>query len=437
MISIDRLVFNQMPEVPGVIRTLLVVAHSRGYLLYFGSNIGQQLVAFLGVLVFAKLLPPEEFGLVRIAMAYVAVATIIAAGGLTAPVLRYCADPCFNSDERRRILGTALRRLVLVAVTSTVGALALIFLSGREGKDAMVLAAYALQIPALAAGSLLLVYLQAVQRFRYLAYSQVCIRLLSFVLTASATWLYGLNGLLVSAVVAAIAGALPLFMVARPLFHETALPKDFGILAKYSVVGMMISAVGQYADILILDWVGADRKLVAIYSLATIFFFALSAMAGAVQSVATPMFTNLMSDPTVFRSRLRRWTIGLSAAALPSAACVIALAWGLEKWFLSSSYAGLSHMVAILMLRFLLWCTYAVGGAALVGIGAIKQGTWIAALTTCLALVLGYPLCLAWNVWGAAWTQAVVALASALLVRLIIRRELALLAERHAAVRAI
>ncbi len=397
------------------------------------ANIIQQAVALLGVLVIAKLLPPEEFGLVRIAMAYVAVATIIAAGGLTAPVLRYCADPRFNSAERRRILGTGLRRLALVAAISTLVVLTLIFFSGREDKETLVLSAYAMQIPALAAGSLLIVYLQAVQRFRYLAYSQVCIRVLSFVLTASATWLYGLNGLLISALVAAIAATLPPLMAARPLFQEVPLPKDFSILAKYSVVGMLITTVGQYADILLLDWIGTDRRLVAIYSLATVFYFALSALAGAVQSVATPMFTNLTNDPAAFRSRLRRWTKGLIAVALPASACVVALAWGLEHWFLSTSYAGLSHMVAILMLRFLLWCTYAVGGAALLGMGAIKQGTWIAASTTSLTLVLGYPLCFWWGVWGAAWTQVVVALVSALLIRLIIRRQLAQLDKRHAA----
>lgn len=415
------------------IQAWLTGLHAQGLSHVMIANVTQQAVAFLGVLVLAKLLPPEEFGLVRIAMAYVAVATIIAVGGLTAPVLRYCADPRFNTNERRHILGTGLRILALVAATTTIAALALVFISGREGKEALVLSAYVMQIPALGASSLLLVYLQAVQRFRYLAYSQVAIRLLSFVLTASATWLYGLDGLLISALVAAIAATLPLLMAARPLLHKTPMPKDFGVLAKYSVFGMLITTVGQYADILLLDLVGTDRGLIAIYSLATVFFFALSALAGAVQSVATPMFTNLMNDPAAFRLGLRRWTMGLSAVALPASIGVVALAWGLEHWFLGSAYAGLSQMVAILMLRFGLWCTYAVGGAALVGVGAIKQGTLVAALTTSLALALGYPLCLAWNVWGVAWTQVAVALASALLVRMIIRRELARLAERHAA----
>lgn len=387
------------------------------------ANIAQQVVAFLGVLVIAKLLTPQEFGLVRIAMAYVAVATVIGAGGLTAPVLRYCADPGFDGDARRRVLGSGLRRLALVAAATTAAFLLLIFLSGREGNESLVLSAYALQIPALATGSLLLVYFQAVQRFRYLAYSQVTIRLLSFTLTAAGAWLYGLDGLLLAALVAAIAGILPLLLAARPVFREMILPRDFSSLARYSFIGMLITTAGQYTDILLLDWVGTDHQLVAVYSLSTIFFFALSALAGAVQGVATPMFTGLMGDPAAFRTRLRNWSLGLSAAALPAASGAMALAWSLEHWFLGPAYAGLSLMVAILMLRFLLWCTYAVGGAALVGVGAVKQGTWIAAVTTSLAVAVGYPFCLLWNVWGAAWAQVVVALVSALLILHRIRLE--------------
>lgn len=389
------------------------------------ANIAQQVLAFAGVLLIARLLPAEQFALVRIALAYAAVATILGAGGLTAPILRYCADPDLNDVQRRSLLGKALVWVLLFSALATIGAAVLVFLSGRGTDETFVLLAYALQIPALAATSLLLVYLQAVQRFRFLAYSQIVLRALTLCLTAAGAWLFGLEGLLVATVFAVFCGAVPLWLAARPSFKPIAenVPSDFSSLARYSLIGMLITTVGQYADLLLLDWLAPERSQIGAYSLATIFFFAASALAGAVQSVATPHFTGLMKDRDAFKSALRRWSTGLIIAGAVGAVGATAFAWIVEKLFLSVAYEGLGIMVGILMLRFWIWCSYAVGGAAMVGIGAIKQGTLVACMTTGVAYLAGYPLVLWAGVWGAAATQVIVAMLSAALVFWIIAIE--------------
>jgi O-antigen/teichoic acid export membrane protein len=371
------------------------------------ANIAQQALAFAGVLLIARLLPAEQFALVRIALAYAAVATILGAGGLTAPILRYCADAGLNDVERRSLLGKALLWLLLFSALAALCAGVLVFLSGRGSDETLVLLAYALQIPALAATSLLLVYLQAVQRFQFLAYSQIVQRALTLCLTAAGAWFFGLEGLLVATVFAVFGGAVPLWLAARPSFKPSAtrVPSDFSSLARYSLIGMLITTVGQYADLLLLDWFAPERNQIGAYSLATIFFFAASALAGAVQSVATPHFTGLMKDRNAFKSALRRWSSGLIVAGAVAAIGATAFAWIVEKLLLSAAYEGLGIMVGILMLRFWIWCSYAVGGAAMVGIGAIKQGTLVACITTGVAYMAGYPLVLWAGVWGAAATQ--------------------------------
>ena len=179
---------------------------------------------------------------------------------------------------------------------------------------------------------------------------------------------------------------------------------------------MLITTVGQYADLMILDWVNADKRQVAVYSLATIYFFAASALAGSVQSIATPAFTALLYHPQDFAALLRRWSIMLSFSAILMAIPLVGLAFAMEHWILGPAYAGLAAIVMVLMARFCLWCTYAVGGAAMVGMGAIKQGMWIAAVTSTLSVAIGYPLCVRYGIWGATWTQVIVAVASAVLV---------------------
>ncbi len=383
------------------------------------SNIAQQGVAFVTVLVIARYLAPEEFALVRLALAYVAIATVLAVGGITAPVLRYCADVALQDSHRRSLLGVSALRVVVISFVVLGAALAWVAWWPEDPLQATVYAAYALQLPGLAVASLVLVYLQAVQRFKALAFYQVAIRLAALVLSVVSVVVWGLTGLLVAVGLVAYLSCVSLLALARPLWRPAAgfcLPKDFSSLAFYSVFGTVVTAIGQYADLIILDVTGAPKAAIAIYSLATVFFFAAMAVGGAVQSVATPMFTGLMHEPEQFRLRLVRWSVSLVIAAIPTAAVLVGLAWVVEMRFLGSDYAGLSALLAILMIKYFLWSTFAVGGAALVGVGAIRQGAWIAVLGTISTIAISLPMCERYGVLGAAWTQVIVTVMTAALI---------------------
>lgn len=402
------------------------------------SNVAQQGVAFLTVIFVAKFLAPDEFALVRLAMAYVAIATVLAVGGVTAPILRYCADVALLEPARCILLGVGVRRVLATSLAVLAAALTGIAWWQLDPLQARVYAAYALQLPGLAVASLVLVYLQAVQRFKTLAFYQVAIRLAAFVFSVAAVYWHGLTGLLVAAVLVAYLACIPLVVLSRPKWRTTTgfkAPEDFSSLAFYSVFGTVVTTMGQYADLIILDVVGTQKEMIAVYSLATVFFFAAMAFGGAVQSVATPMFTTLMNDPVMFKKRLMFWSLMLSAGSIPLAVAMVLLAKVVEIWFLGCDYTGLVNILSILMIKFFVWSTFAVGGAALVGIGAIKQGAWIAVLTTLLTGVIGLPLCKHYGIYGAAWTQVVVTIASTFLIWWVILIEMRALKDRVTTVR--
>jgi O-antigen/teichoic acid export membrane protein len=145
---------------------------------------------------------------------------------------------------------------------------------------------------------------------------------------------------------------------------------------------------------------------------------------GAIQSVLTPKFTALLSDPTGFNALLYRWTRGTFFVALGVAFAILALAWLIEQFLLPVHYKGFVMLLLILLIKFVLWASYAVGGAALVGAGVIKSGTLIALITTVIAFASGYPLIKYLGIWGAAWMQVLVAGASFLLVQWTLRLEI-------------
>lgn len=127
-----------------VIRNSLAAMLERGLLHVIVSNVVQQGAAFLTVMITAKLLMPSDFALVRIALAYVAIGTVIAAGGLTAPVLRYCADANFSEAVRRFLLGRGVQRLLIVSVAVVVVAMLLTLLKYESPSELVVLSALSL-----------------------------------------------------------------------------------------------------------------------------------------------------------------------------------------------------------------------------------------------------------------------------------------------------
>jgi len=418
-----------------MIRSSAKFALQRGYVQFFFSNIAQQGIAFLTVLAIAKILPEAEFAHVRIAQAYLAVLLIVGAAGVTAPILRYSADQGLGPLEKQRLFGHGLKIAMtasMLLMIATFAAIALRFPSAST--ERMVFLGYAAQLPALVALSISLVYLQGLQQFKQLALSQFALKLIALLGLVGGAYFFGLPGLVGAALAVAVFSALAMLMVAPPALARTRpsfLPTDFNSLARYSVIGMLLSALGQSSDLILLDALSVDKNAIGSYSLATVFLVAASALVGTAQSVATPAFTALMQNPALFRRRLRIWSFGMFAAGIVAAGGLLAAAWILKLWFFGARYAEFPALLSLLMIKFTLWSTYAIGGAALVGIGAIKKGSYIAAITTVLAFAASYPLIKAFGVWGAASAQVVVAVATFFLVWWVIRSELQLLESRH------
>jgi len=390
---------------------------NRGYVPVFSMNILLQLLGFGSTVMVAKFLLPAELAIVKTAQAYASVAVILAGVGLTAPMLRFCADSRFGEEAQQAMLRTALR--VVTWVSLVVVAAILLVVSGTLGFDEQsgkVYAIYALVLPALALTGLFYVYLQARQQFAALAKNQSLIKLASVFLVLWATYVWGLYGLLLMTVVVSYVGLLPLLRLTlvrrRTLTAAINLPPGFYRFAFYGMAGMFVSALGQSSDFILMDLVGTDRADVGKYALASVFFLGAATLTGSIQAVITPRFTTLLSDPSQFMAYLRGCIPKIVMLSLAVACITVAMGWILQTWFFGEKYVGFVDYLAILMLKYVVWSSYAIVGAAMLGAGIIKSGTWVAVATTIVSFALGYPLCKWWGATGAAVAQVGVSLLS-------------------------
>jgi O-antigen/teichoic acid export membrane protein len=407
---------------------MLGSAREQGFLHVFSTNVLLQLLGFGSVLIVAKLLLPAELALVRTAQAYAAVLVILAGAGVTAPLLRYAADRSINDTNKEALLATSLRW----ALASGLGVIAIClpviaWHAGLLSSAGSTYALYALCLPALALTSVLFVYLQARQRFVELARNQALIKLVSLLLVIAATAAAGLKGFLLMTLATAWLGLIPLMRVALPRMNicqpSFRLPFDFRSLALYSVCGMLVTALGQSSDFILLDAFNVDRNEVGKYSLASVFLLAAMTLTGSVQAVLTPRFTALLSDETQFRAMLNTWMrrmVGLSVAA---ALLTWIGAWILESLVFGEKYSGYSNYLALLLLRFVFWSCYAIAGAALAAAGIGRSGMLLAVVVTAVAFAAGYPLVRLYGPWGAALAQALTGLVGLLLALEVQRRE--------------
>jgi O-antigen/teichoic acid export membrane protein len=209
----------------------------------------------------------------------------------------------------------------------------------------------------------------------------------------------------------------------------SALPSGFASVALFSLLANGTSALGRYGDVLILDHFSADRVSIGYYSLATTFVLAAIQVTATVQAIVTPYFSEHAQDEAWVRGQLVRNQLRMAALSVLVALGVYVLAWVIVPWIYGPSYRPTLTYLSVLLLRYVVWSSCAVIGAAFVGLGLMRYNFIVGAISTSVGLVLSYLLLQIYGIVGVAWAKVVAAILTFVLVvvigRIALRREFA------------
>ncbi|HEU4698108.1 MAG TPA: oligosaccharide flippase family protein [Gemmatimonadales bacterium] len=384
--------------------------HRRGFFHLLSANFLTQFLGFGTMLLVAKFLRPSELGDIKILQSWATLFTIAAGFGLNTAVLKFCAE---NRPEAERvdIVRRALRMAgwTTLACLTVVGALAGAGVLVSSKRLAAWLVVYSAVIPFGVVTAILIVYLQALQRIRAMARAQIVIKLQSFVLIAATTWYWGFAGFITATIVAYAAGLVPLVREAgrgilRPA-GGTTLPATFVHVAWFSMLANGVSTLGQNADMYLLDRLVTDRAGIGYYALATILVFAASQVTATMQTIVTPEFSQRAQDETWVRRQLVRVQWRMVGLSILVAAAVWVAASVLVPAVYGPMYRPTLGYLALLLLRFVLWSSYAIVGAVLVALGLMRYNFLVVAVSTPIGLALTYFLIRHFGITGAAWGQ--------------------------------
>lgn len=396
-----------------MIKVFLKKVNEKGFFHLLGSNF---LISFLGfgtVIFVSKLLEPTEIGNVKLIQAYAAFFIMLGTFGYNISTLKLCSEKRTKVDKLK-IFSLSTKRIILFSIISVLLMSGLSYY-GLLSNDATVsrwLIVYSLVIPFAALGYNFVAYFQAIKEIKKMAKLQVIVRLQFIVIIIFSTYLFGFIGLIYSTILSYIIGMVVYLKSTGFRFLKFINTKDrfpkFEHFAIFTLLGNLITLIGQYSDMYLLDYLEPDRDLIGFYSLATVFFMGAIVVIGTVQSIVTPYFSEKENDKSWQK---KVWIKYQSLAILVSlfvAISMYVLISLLVEFYFGNTYIQIKEFVLLLMVKFLVWSTYAVTGSAMAGLGKIKQGFYLVLFSVPVSILLGYYLYHIYGVNGVVYGQIII-----------------------------
>lgn len=396
----------------------------KGFFHLLSANFLTQFLGFGTILLVTKFVSPTELGQIKIIQSYIGIFVIIAGFGLNTAILKYCAEK-FTNEERKGILKYSIKKSIITTAISYLLLIILVFTGIIKFPNEIVLwvIVYGLVIPILVATNIGMTYLQALKQIKKMAKVQSILKIQSCIIIVISTYFWGFKGFICSTILAYIVGLFPLYKLIGKSFLSADIlkPQGFLTMAIFSALANVMSLVGQYGDIFILDRFSGAKDEIGFYSLATIFLIGASQVTGTVQSIVTPYFSEYCRDEKwitqqLMKNQLRM--IGLSSIVAIGiyffCYYFIPLIYG-ERYLITLLY------LKILLIKYVIYSSYAIIGVALVGLGLTKYNLISDLITTPISLFLSYLFLNWYGIIGVAYAQVVVAGIYLILVLIISR----------------
>ena len=388
------------------VRNSLVQLGKKGF---FSLLLTKFLVQFLGfgsIILVAKFITPESMAQIRSLQTYLTLAVIIGTFGLDTAILKFGAEKRDDS-QKDKILAYSVQNSLLFSILSIV--LFNIFLIFNSKQYSIHWSIYTLCVPILALTNILMNYLLALKRVNKMASVQAIIKVQSALFIIVGTWLFGVKGFIIATVLGLAIGLYPLFKEAKPAKRlddmSIDIPKQFWGIAFFSFLANFVNNIGNYADIIIMDNFVTDRVEMGYYSIATIFLLGATQITATLQSIYTPYLTeksNNYRDLKKMAFNVQKKAIFLSIFA-GLAVYMVSLVF--VPLFYGDAYKSTITYTGILMIKYVLYSSYAIMGAMLVAIGKMKENFYVTLISMPIVLISNYVALQNFSIMGMAWAQ--------------------------------
>ncbi|WP_241138748.1 lipopolysaccharide biosynthesis protein [Bacillus mycoides] len=365
-----------------------------------------QFVGFGSVILVAKFISPESMAQIKSLQTYLILAVLIGTFGLDTAILKYCSEPR-KDNEKSYLLSYAIRRSIIFCVIAVL--LFNLFLFFVPKYSIFQWGLYTLCIPMLAMTNILMSYLLALKKINRMAVIQSVIKVQNAVFIIIGTWLFGIKGFIIATVLGLLLGLLPLFkeINSMKISHKISskVPYAFWNIAFFSFLANFTNNIGNYADIIIMDSFTTDRVEMGYYAIATIFLLGATQVTATLQSIYTPYLAEKNKDIKALKAmtfNIQKKTIIISIVV---GVAVYIVSMIFVPIFYGEAYINTAKYTGILMIKYVLYSSYAITAAMLVSLGKMRENFYVTIISTPIALFSSYLAIQNFSVVGVAWAQ--------------------------------
>lgn len=395
--------------------SIIKTAFEKGFFHLLSANFIIMFFSFCSQLLVAKFLTAAELGQIKVIQSYLNIANVISGFGFNTAILKLCSEE-IPEHEKNFIFK---KNFIYSSYSIIITWFFFIFLAyfcylSPDPVINNLAFFYFFSIPALSYTTLIITYLQSLKKIQLISNLQVIIRFFGILLLIFLTYIYGINGYILSTIIVSYFSFFSLLkFIKNTLFQEHddnnkyIYQKSF-FIAKWSLMANFVSILNNYIDILFLNFFLVDRNLLGYYSISTIFIMALDQITLTVQSICAPYFSEKSKKKKEFLQILQKYQRIMIIFSFIISVFSFFFVPYLINIIYKNKYLFTQNCFKILILKYFFNSCYAIPAIAIWGIGKIHYNFWISFISFIISLILNYVFILNYGIIGAAWAQSII-----------------------------
>lgn len=378
------------------------------------SNYSVQFIVFASHLLIAKIMSPDDVGVIKSIETFMSIAVVLGGGGAIFAILKLIPE---NKDLKIRnfLLSYSIRYTIYYSV-GCFFLFCLLTYSGLLSNDSKHddwFYLYALAIVPSVLTQTLIRYYQSIDFFKRISTVILYLKLISAAIVLGFTYYFFINGYIISTIITTTISSLILVIdLRKELFAKSensfdSIKKYFNSLSNTAFTSQIVDQLKLNAPFLIAYLVLTDKVEFGFYAFALILVQGMNVLVSSVQQFLIPKMSETSQNLeaffqryAVFEKKFNWISVGLFLLAQIFIPIIVSFIYG-------DKFDDANLLLRIMLIGWLIQGFYSLKGIIFLSLGKMRYIFYASSLILIISVPIMYFLTLKYTGMGAAWSYVI------------------------------